>query len=102
MVNDLYRDFINDVLAGKVANVETLIDEENCPELIKDLANSKETATGIKRKKIRMPTESPTRRMDTAYRRSPMAWGRAVSIRVCSVDKAARAIGKELTFIFLN
>lgn len=51
VVSDLYRDFINDVLAGKVANVEIIIDEENCPELIKDLANSKEAATGIKKEK---------------------------------------------------
>ncbi|GAB4052514.1 phage terminase large subunit [Spirosoma litoris] len=49
VVNTLMRDFINDVLAGLVPGVEILIDEDNCPNLIKDLATTKEVSNGIKK-----------------------------------------------------
>ncbi len=51
VVSTIYRDFINDVFANNVPGVEIIIDEENCPELIKDLANTKEAAGGIKKEK---------------------------------------------------
>ncbi len=51
VVSSLFRDFINDVLAGMTAGVEIVIDETNCPNLIKDLADTKEGTTGILKEK---------------------------------------------------
>jgi hypothetical protein len=48
VVNMQFRDFINDVLAG-VLPVDILIDEENCPNLIRDLATTKEANGTIKK-----------------------------------------------------
>jgi hypothetical protein len=46
VVNSMSRDFVNDLLAGHFP-VDILIDEDNCPNLIKDLATTKEGANGI-------------------------------------------------------
>lgn len=49
VVSTIFRDFINDVLNGEIPGVEILIDEEHCPNLIRDLATTKEFASGIKK-----------------------------------------------------
>ncbi|OJW75694.1 phage terminase large subunit [Spirosoma sp. 48-14] len=53
VVSAIWRDFINDVLAGNVPDVEVLIDEEKCPNLVKDLGNTKEGPDGIKKEKAK-------------------------------------------------
>lgn len=53
VVNLAFRDFINDLLSGLLP-VDIEIDEEQCPELCKDLANTKEAPTGgIKKEKAK-------------------------------------------------
>lgn len=48
VVSATTRDYVNDVLAGRLP-IDILIDEEQCPNLIRDLAQTKEGVGGIKK-----------------------------------------------------
>ncbi len=48
VVSSTTRDFMNDLFAGKLP-IDIIIDETRCPNLIKDLATTKEGTTGIKK-----------------------------------------------------
>ena len=86
VVSAIWRDFINDVLAGNVPDVEVLIDEEKCPNLVKDLGK-----TVSKRRRPKTQTERFMKRTATAY--LPLPTGLALCCSTISSSGKNNGVG---------